>query len=140
MKSRLLQLYWSKRAGIQASHVTNTHSSAIREYRQVLPSDRLLFTLPDLDPDSVYLFQVCKLEAVQHRPECHVTNMDYSRAVCSSGLARMRSVTQSCSKFQYKSCYQQTKFNLQMNTIPQLNIMLHVSDSIFSFIRHLTGR
>ena len=45
-------MYWSKKSA------TSDDSSAVREYRQVLPKDKHSFTVSDLDPDATYNFQV----------------------------------------------------------------------------------
>ena len=50
-----LQLYWSKEGGGDAGE--SSSSSAVREYRQVLPGDRHSFTVSDLDPEATYNFQ-----------------------------------------------------------------------------------
>jgi hypothetical protein len=48
------KLYWSKRTASSSPVLP----SASREYRQVLPGDKLSFTVADLDPDSGYFFQI----------------------------------------------------------------------------------
>lgn len=51
-----VQLYWSKKP-------RSSSQSTLREFRQIVPGDQLVFQIPDLEPDTTYFVQVTDISA-----------------------------------------------------------------------------